>query len=246
MATVADILKYIESIAPPYMQEDWDNVGLLCGSKATPVTKVLVALDPFEGVCREAAQWGAQLIVTHHPVIFRPISRLSADSMPYRLAAAGISVISAHTNLDKAVDGVNDTLAARLGLTDIEIAADGMTRVGTLPEEMTATAFAAHVAEVLGTPVRAAGDKPVKRVALCGGAAGSSLFAHIGSADCFITGEVKHHEWLAYDGAINVIDAGHYATEVPVVDTLAGWLSEAYPDLAVTVYRDGDPYSVVK
>ena len=228
------------------MAEAWDNVGLLCGRKGKEVKKILVALDPFRSVIQEAIEEGADLIVTHHPVIFRPISRLSADSLPYRLAAAGISVISAHTNLDKAVEGVNDTLAARLGLTDIEIAADGMTRVGTLPEEMTATAFAAHVAEVLGTPVRAAGDKPVKRVALCGGAAGSSLFAHIGSADCFITGEVKHHEWLGEAGRINLIDGGHYSTEVPVVDTLCSWLTEAFPDLAVVPYHEGECFSIVK
>ena len=91
----------------------------------------------------------------------------------------------------------------------IEIAADGMTLMGTLPEEMTATAFAAHVAAVLGTPVRAAGDKTVKKVALCGGAAGSSMFALMGKVDCFITGEVKHHEWLMAAGRINVIVSAH-------------------------------------
>ena len=112
--------------------------------------------------------------------------------------------------------------------------------------EMTARDFAAHVAHVLDTPVRYAGEKAVTTVAVCGGSGGSFIGGCVGQADAYVTGEVKHHEWLAYDGAINVIDAGHYATEVPVVDTLAGWLSEAYPDLAVTVYRDGDPYSVVK
>ena len=243
---VKEILDFLGEKAPFDTCEEWDNVGLLVGSGYLPATRVLVALDVTDGALEAAKAIGADLIVTHHPVIFRPISRLSADSLPYRLAAAGISVISAHTNLDKAVEGVNDTLAARLGLTDIEIAADGMTRVGTLPEEMTATAFAAHVAAVLGTPVRAAGDRPVKTVALCGGAAGSSLFAHIGRADCFITGEVKHHEWLGAAGRINLIDGGHYSTEVPVVDTLCGWLTEAFPDLTVVPYHEGECFSVVK
>ena len=244
--TVQDIFTFLHTRAPFDTAEGWDNPGMLVGDPRRAVTRVLVALDATDGAVETAKAVGAQLIVTHHPVIFAPLKRLAADSIPYRLAAAGISLIAAHTNLDKAVEGVNDTLAARLGLTDIEIAADGMTRVGTLPEEMTATAFAAHVAAVLGTPVRAAGDKPVKRVALCGGAAGSSLFAHIGSADCFITGEVKHHEWLGAAGRINLIDGGHYSTEVPVVDTLCGWLTEAFPDLMVVPYHEGECFSIVK
>ena len=244
--TVKEILDFLGEKAPFDTCEEWDNVGLLVGSGYLPVTRVLVALDITDGALEAAQAIGADLIVTHHPVIFRPISRLSADSMPYRLAAAGISVISAHTNLDKAVEGVNDTLAARLGLVDVEIAADGMTRIGTLPEEMTATAFAAHVAAVLGTPVRAAGDKTVKKVALCGGAAGSSMFPLIGKVDCFITGEVKHHEWLMAAGRINVIDGGHYSTEVPVVDTLCRWLAEGFPTLQVVPYHEGECFSVVK
>ena len=244
--TVKEILDFLGEKAPFDTCEEWDNVGLLVGSGYLPATRVLVALDVTDGALEAAKAVGADLIVTHHPVIFRPISRLSADSMPYCLAAAGISVISAHTNLDKAVEGVNDTLAARLGLTDIEIAADGMTRVGTLPEEMTATAFASHVAEVLGTPVRAAGDKTVKKVALCGGAAGSSMFPLIGKVDCFITGEVKHHEWLMAAGRINVIDGGHYSTEVPVVDTLCRWLAEGFPTLQVVPYHEGECFSIVK
>ena len=122
---VKEILDFLGEKAPFDTCEEWDNVGLLVGSGYLPATRVLVALDVTDGAVEAAKAIGADLIVTHHPVIFRPISRLSADSMPYRLAAAGISVISAHTNLDKAVEGVNDTLAARLGLTDIEIAADG-------------------------------------------------------------------------------------------------------------------------
>ena len=243
---VKEILDFLGEKAPFDTCEEWDNVGLLVGSGYLPVTRVLVALDVTDGALEAAKAVGADLIVTHHPVIFRPISRLSADSLPYRLAAAGISVISAHTNLDKAVEGVNDTLAARLGLTDIEIAADGITRIGTLPEEMSADAFAAHAAEALGMPVRAAGDKPVKKVAVCGGGGGGFIAACFGLADCFVTGEVKHHEWLMAAGRINVIDGGHYSTEVPVVDTLCGWLTEAFPDLMVVPYHEGECFSIVK
>ena len=127
MTTVGDILKYIETFAPPYMKENWDNVGLLCGSKSQPVTKVLVALDPFEGVCREAAQLGAELIVTHHPLIFQPAKAITDETSVGRsilaLCRAGISAINAHTNLDCTPGGVNDVLARTLGLDDIQVIA---------------------------------------------------------------------------------------------------------------------------
>lgn len=243
---VKDIFDFLNERAPFDTCEEWDNVGLLVGSGHLPATRVLVALDATDGALQAAKAIGADLIVTHHPVIFNGMKRLDADSFPYRLAAAGISAISAHTNLDKAMGGVNDVLAARLGLTDVEVAADGITRIGTLPEEMSADAFAAHVAGALEMPVRAAGNKPVKKVAVCGGGGGGFIAACFGLADCFVTGEVKHHEWLYAAGHINVIDGGHYSTEVPVVDTLCHWLSEGFPDLQVVPYHEGECFSVVE
>ena len=125
MNTVADILTVVESIAPRYMKMDWDNVGLLCGSRKTPVTKVLVALDPFEGVCQEAARLGAELIVTHHPLIFHPLKAVTDETEVGRciqlLCAKGISAINAHTNLDCAPEGGNFRLAQKLGLSGIEV-----------------------------------------------------------------------------------------------------------------------------
>ena len=120
MTTVADVLKFIETLAPRSMKMDWDNVGLLCGSRNTPVTKILVALDPFEHVCKEAADMGAQLIVTHHPMIFQALKAVTDETSIGRgimeLCRHGISAVNAHTNLDCAPGGVNDTLAAALGL----------------------------------------------------------------------------------------------------------------------------------
>ena len=115
MTTVGDILKYVETLAPRSMKMEWDNVGLLCGSKRQAVTKVLIALDPFEGVCREAAEVGAEMILTHHPLIFSPLKNVTDETSIGRslqlLCRHGISAVNAHTNLDCAPGGVNDVLA---------------------------------------------------------------------------------------------------------------------------------------
>lgn len=243
--TVQDIFDFFDEKAPFASAEEWDNPGLLVGDPHREVKRVLVALDATAGAVDTAVALGADLIVTHHPVIFAPLKRLDTNSLPYRLAHEGIALIAAHTNLDKAAGGVNDTLAERLGLENVTVAEDGFTRIGVLPEEMTARNFAAHVAKALDTPVRYAGESPVTTVAVCGGGGGDFIDGCVGLADAYVTGEVKHHEWLSAADQIGVVEAGHYATEVPVVDTLAGWLEEAYPELSVTVYRDGDPYDVI-
>lgn len=244
--TVKDIYQFLQERAPFDTAEGWDNPGMLVGDLRREVTHVLVALDATNGAVDTAKAVGAQLIVTHHPVIFAPLKRLTTDSIPYRLAAEGIGLVAAHTNLDKAVGGVNDTLATRLGLTDVTVAADEYTRIGTLAEPMSARDFAAYVAAVLDTAVRYSGDKTVQTVAVCGGSGGSFVGGCTALADAYVTGEVRHHEWLDAAGHINLIEAGHYATEVPVVDTLTEWLTEAFPQLAVIPYRDGEPYSVIR
>ena len=150
MATVADILQYIESIAPPYMAEDWDNVGLLCGRKDREVARILVALDPFRNVIDEAIDWKADLIVTHHPIIFMDqIKALNEVTETTRnlltLVEHRIAAINAHTNLDLALGGINDVLAATLGLENIQIIhpegtdengdSYGLLRCGTVAEQ---------------------------------------------------------------------------------------------------------------
>ena len=125
MTTVKDILDFMNTLAPAYMKEDWDNVGLLCGSASQPVNKIMVALDPFESVCREANDAGADLLVTHHPLILQPAKSVTDDTGVGRailtLIRSGISAINAHTNLDCTPGGVNDILAERLGLQDIQV-----------------------------------------------------------------------------------------------------------------------------
>ena len=164
MATVADILKYIESIAPPYMAESWDNVGLLCGRKEKTVRKILVALDPFATVIDEAIREKADLIVTHHPLIFgEKVMAVNEDTQTGRnlltLMENGIAAINAHTNLDLAPGGVNDILAAKLGLEDVALIHPegtdengnpyGLLRKGSVKEQPLSD-FLAHVKEALG------------------------------------------------------------------------------------------------
>ena len=252
MTTVGDILKYIETLAPRSMKMDWDNVGLLCGSKATPVTKVLVALDPFEGVCREAAQWGAQLIVTHHPVIFQAPKAITDETSVGRsilqLCAHGISAINAHTNLDCAPGGVNDVLAKKLALVNVQVVDPegtdengnewGLLRMGEVPEQPL-DAFLNRVKTLLGCEgLRYVdGGKPVRKVAVGGGScAGEMLDALRAGCDTFVTADVKYnHFWDAKDLGINLIDAGHFATENPVVSVLAEKIAGAFPEIEVKI-----------
>lgn len=239
-----EILKFLEALAPAATCEEWDNVGLLLGSSEGEDSSVLVTLDVTAAAVQAAVKAGARLIVSHHPVIFRPLRTLSADSAVWRAVQAGISVVSLHTNWDKAAGGINDALCAALGLADVTVTPDGLCRVGRLPSPMTTVQLAAHTKNVLGAPVRVCGDKTVSRVAVCGGSGGEYIAA--ADADAFITGEVRHHEWLAAcEAGTVVIEAGHYATEQPGAAALAARLQEAFPDLCVTLFDIGHPYDTV-
>lgn len=252
MTTVADILNYMETLAPRYMKMDWDNVGLLCGSKATPVTKILVALDPFEHVCQEAADWGAELIVTHHPIIFRPLPNVTDETSIGRgimvLCRNGISAINAHTNLDQAPGGVNDVLARVLGLENVEVIRPcgvdengeswGLLHCGDTAEQ-SLEAFLGHVKDRLGCQgLRyVSGGKPVRKVAVGGGScADGMLDALRAGCDTFVTADVKYNQfWDAHDLGLNLIDAGHFQTENPIVSVLAEKIAAAFPDVEVKI-----------
>ena len=248
MATVADILNFLETLAPKSMKMDWDNVGLLCGSKRGEVTKILVALDPFEGVCHEAAVIGAQLIVTHHPLIFQAPTAITDETSIGRsimfLCANGISAINAHTNLDVAPGGVNDVLAARLGLENVEIVNPqngiGLMRCGEITEQTLET-FLATVKENLGCEgLRYVdGGKPVRKVAVGGGScAGGMMEVLAAGCDTFVTADIKYNQfWDARDLGLNLIDAGHFHTENPVVSVLAEKITAAFPEVEVKISK---------
>lgn len=253
MAAVKDIFHYLDSIAPFATQLDFDNAGFLVGRGDRQVNRLLVSLDITEEVAREAVERGAELVVSHHPVIFHPAKSVTdADPVGRTLLAlieGGVAAICAHTNLDASVGGVNDALAQRLGLTDLSVLEPsgvdgegrpiGIGRVGTLAggEAPGLTAFAARVKEALGANgVRYVdAGKPVRRVAVGGGACGDMLeLARAQGCDTFVTSDVKYNQFLdARDLGVNLIDAGHYPTENVVCPVLVQKLREAFPEVEV-------------
>lgn len=246
-ATVGAIFDYLDERAPFATAEEWDNAGLLAGNRDMPVQRILVTLDITPAAVEAAAQAGAQLIVSHHPVIFSPLRALERESAPWLLARRDIAAICAHTNLDMAAGGVNDALAALLGLTAVHTAADGLCRIGRLETPLSPRALAERTAQRLHTAVRMhAGNRPVRTVCVCGGAGGDCVLPLAAQADALLTGEVRHHEWLegARSGA-TVIEAGHYATEAPVTTVLAAWLRERFPGVGCAVFDSGAPYETV-
>ena len=244
MTTVKDILNFVETLAPRELKMDWDNVGLNCGSPSTPVKKVLLALDPFEHVCKEAADWGADLLVTHHPLIFRPLPCVTDEAAITRglitLVKHDISHICAHTNLDCAPGGVNDVLANVLELSDVQPfgAYGGMMRCGVV-EQQSLEAFLGFVKERLhcDTLRYCDGGKPVHKVAVGGGACSDGLYdAIVAGCDTFVTADVKYNNfWDAKEQGISIIDAGHFYTENPVVAVLAEKIAAAFPDVEVKI-----------
>ena len=252
MATVREVYQYLDGLAPFSLQMDFDNAGFLVGRGDRTVTKILVSLDITEEVAEEAAGLGAELIVSHHPVIFRPAKSVTDGDPDGRvllsLVEHGIAAICAHTNLDAVAGGVNDALAQRLGLVQIEqLHQDGVDtsgrpygigRVGsTVGAPMYAPAFAAFVKEALGANGVRYVDarRPVRRVAVGGGACADMLRDALAlGCDTFVTADVKYNGFLdAKALGVNLIDAGHYPTEQVVVPVLAKWLSAGFPQVEV-------------
>ena len=246
MTTVKDILEFLDAKAPLDTQLDFDNAGFLCGDAAAEVTRVLVALDITDGVVAEAADFGAELIVSHHPVCFTPMKSVTTDDLTGRKFAAmlkgGISAICMHTNLDAAPGGVNDALCAALGAENLGLLApehDTMSRLCRFAEPMEYADFLAHVKTALGANgLRCAGpEKRVQLFGVCGGAGADFIpDAAARGCDAYITADVKHHQFLwAGELGIALVDAGHFSTENVVVPVLAGWLRERFPALEVKI-----------
>lgn len=251
MTTVADILTYMQTLAPGYMAEDWDNVGLLCGRKDRQVRKILVALDPFYSVCQEAIAEKADLIVTHHPLIFRDaMVAVNDDTQTGRclltLIEHGIAAINAHTNLDKAPGGVNDVLADTLGLRNVEVVSPagtdssgqpyGLLRCGDVDEQSLSAFLAAAKEKLHCKGLRYVdGGKPVRKVAVGGGSCADGMHEALDAGcDTFVTADIKYNQFrTAYELGLNLIDAGHFHTENPTMPVLAEKLQTAFPEIQV-------------
>lgn len=236
ITTVEDIYNYIDSFAPFNTALDYDNVGMLVGNSKTVVKNVLVALDITTDVVKEAEKQGVDLIISHHPVIFKPIRSINSNSIPYMLVQRNINAICAHTNLDLSPEGVNICLAKALGLENIYLHSEGIA-VGDVKDNISYTSeqFAGMVKENLNcTGVRYTNIKnKITRVAVGGGACGEYIYlAKKLGANAFVTGEIKHNYILeSHDIDLTVVDAGHYRTEDVVIDYLVDKLSEKFPQV---------------
>ena len=240
MTIVQDIFGFLKEAAPLELQMDFDNAGFLIGHADSEVQTVLLALDVTDEVTEEAIRSGAQLIISHHPVIFHPVRSITdtrADTVKLlRLIENRIAVISMHTNLDIAAGGVNDVLIRLLGAeTDGALDADGCGRVGHLPAPVAVEDFLDRCKQLLqvnGLRYVSAG-KSVQRLAVMGGAGADSLAqaAALG-CDTYVTADIKYHDFLsAKELGINLIDADHFCTEDPVIADLRDRLSAAFPAL---------------
>lgn len=242
MPTAGEIEAALYELAPRALAAEWDNVGLLAGRADREVRKILVSLDITEAVAEEAERMGADLIVSHHPLIFHPAKSVTdrdpAGRLLLRLIGAGLSAVCMHTNLDAAEGGVNDALAAALGLENAAPVSDGgIERIGMLPETLTLSEFLAKVRAALSpNGMRYAdGGRPIRKVAVGGGACGDFLWeaAALG-CDAFVTADLKYNHFLdAQALGLTVIDAGHFPTEDVVCPVLVKYLGERFPRLTI-------------
>lgn len=244
-AKVKDILESLNEEAPFSLAESWDNVGLLIGNPEQEVTTVLAGLDPTNSLVDEAIALGANTIITHHPVIFNPLSAINtadpAGKLLEKALSNQIAIIGCHTNFDSASEGVSDYLALQLGLenlsplvssSDDNSTDTGLGRIGLYPAPLASSDFLAKVLDVLNLPcVQTAGALPEKvtTVAVCGGS-GSDLapIAFRQGADVYLSAEIKHSTaiWAA-ENDFCIIDGTHYATEKPAVTLLVKKLRAA-------------------
>ena len=261
MATVCEVEQSLFAWAPRESAMDWDNVGHLVGDPEREVERILVALDITERVVQEAIDLGAQLIVSHHPVMNvrwheREMQTLRSDTrlggLLTTLVKNDISVICMHTNLDAADGGVNDCLAKKLGLNDIFLLNDEkIGRIGTLSCEIPLEQFLHDVVKSLscrGLRYRD-GGRPVHRVAVGGGACGEYIPQALAQGcDTFVTSDLRYNDFLDTQG-LNLIDAGHFPTEDVVCPEVVHRLQKAFPAICVSksaVHRDAVQYYMIE
>lgn len=244
MTSIQDIISTIEAIAPKELQESYDNVGLQCGSPSQLVSKVLTCLDITEAVVDDAIARGCQLIVSHHPLIFRGVKNLCPESSYInrtliKAIRHDIALYCAHTNLDKAEGGVNYRMAEVLGLGEVRPLSDGGI-IGTLPQSLAPTGFLQLVkerfqADCVCSNINDCKVKDVRRIALCGGSGSFCIEeAEALKADAFLTGEIKYHDFFDHSQLL-LVEAGHYETEQYTKQLLSDIITKQLPEVEVIV-----------
>ena len=247
---VKDVTRVIEEFAPLSIQEGWDNSGLCVGSPEAPVTSVLLGLDCTEELVDEAVACGADMIVTHHPLIFSGLKKISPEDQTgaavIKAIKAGISVYAAHTSADKVIAGVSGAMAARLGLENVAILDEdgegtGLGVVGDLPEPVSAEEAVALVKERFSLRSMRTSrplEGKISRVAMCGGSGGSLIKAAMASgAQLYISGDISYHNFFTREGFM-VMDIGHYESEIEIVDILFSLLRKNFPTFAVRITQN--------
>ena len=242
---IKNVIDALERFAPLPLQDDYDNSGLQVGTTETEVSGVLVCLDVTRQVVDEAMRNGCNMIISHHPLLFRPLKKLTDDnigSIVMDAVRAGITIYASHTNLDNASNGVNMRIANVLGLTDVrpldeQPDGNGAGIIGLFKEPMTVQELLAQIKEKFGVAcIRHNGSlgRKISRMAVCGGA-GAFLAdkAVEQGADAFMTGEIGYHRFFGYDGVIKLIETGHFESEQFTVDLIADILKESFPELKV-------------
>ena len=254
MATVGEIYDYIDTFAPFSQQQSYDNSGICVGGRDMPVKKVLTALDITKAVADEAALGGFQLVISHHPVIFRPLKCLTAEQPAVALANSGIAAVCAHTSFDSAQGGMNDLLAQKLGLKPLQtLVYEECKPIGyvcTAAFETSAAHLASQCKKRLGCKVVRYTETPasIAKIGICSGS-GGGLWRAAAAAGCqaMVTGDVKHSDFVeAADNGFCLIDAGHFYTENIFHAALAEKLAEKFPELVIERSKAfTDPVSVI-
>jgi dinuclear metal center YbgI/SA1388 family protein len=245
---IRDITGHLESVAPLAIQENYDNSGMIAGNPDAPCSGILVSLDCTEETIREAADKKCNLIVSHHPLIFRPLRRLTPqDSQGRALIAAikqDIALYAIHTNLDNVIEGVNRSIADKIGMVNRKIllprtegARYGSGVTGELSQPESQTSLLHRLREIFRVPVirhSPLTGQPVSRVAVCGGA-GSFLISNALQAECdfFISADIRYHQFFEAEGKMVIADIGHFESEQFTIDLLYGIIIEKFPNFAV-------------
>ena len=236
MVTVGDVVRVIESFAPVEIQENWDNCGLCAGSPDAELTGVLVAFDCTEALIEEAVECGANMVVTHHPLIFHGLKKVDekdpVGAALIRAIRSGVAVYCAHTSADRAPGGVSSAGVSRDGFSC------GLGIIGDFPEALPAEMAIGKVKEAFGLPyVRCSrpSEGLIRRVAACGGARGSLVDrAREAGAQLYLCGDVSYHHFFTPEGFM-VMDIGHYESEIDIVPILFSLIQKNFPTFAVRI-----------